>query len=206
LREGFGYGPRFAEGVMRSILAGVMAKEKPCEQPGVRLRMPRGRRTGIIKFLGGATIAAAEFVAPVTLAHAASDGQMLCMGKETIDDVRPIPQSLAAFAKKLYGEETTYGDPASTTVYRCMHNVAYICQVGNGFSCDRPSRNPYNSGVQRYCRQHPGSGFVPMATSGRGTVYIWKCVGKHAAIKTVEKTDERGFRAGYWTAVLPGDR
>lgn len=129
---------------------------------------------------------------------AASDGQELCRGKGTIDAVRPIPKSLVTFANILYGE-----DSAAMTVYRCINGFVYVCQTGNGFSCDRPNTDPYNLEVERYCQSNPDNPFVPMAVSGHGTIYTWKCIGKHAAIGSVEKLDERGFRADMWTA-LPG--
>jgi hypothetical protein len=54
--------------------------------------------------------------------------------------VRPIPQSLFTFANTLFGE-----DAASSTMYRCMYNEVYVCQIGNGFS--RPLKKSLASGL-----------------------------------------------------------
>jgi hypothetical protein len=121
-------------------------------------------------------------------------GQTLCAGKGTDDTVRPIPPSFYAFANTLFGE-----DSASSTVYRCMDDRVYVCFIGNGFSCDRPSTDRRNPGAEQWCRENPGSDFVPMAASGHGTIYTWKCVGRRAVIGSSQKLDERGFRAEMWT-------
>jgi hypothetical protein len=130
--------------------------------------------------------------------RAANGGHVLCRDKGTMDSVQPVPRSLEAFVDVLYGE-----DSASTSVYRCMNGVAYVCLIGNDFSCDQPSSDRHNPGAENYCRENPGAPFVPMADSGHGTIYTWKCVGRHAAIDSIEKLDERGFRADMWTAA-PG--
>jgi hypothetical protein len=121
------------------------------------------------------------------------DQELLCSSS---DEVKPIPQSLAAFANTLFGE-----DAASGTVYRCMNNTVYLCSIGNGFSCDKPSTRRDNPSVARYCRENPDSS-VPMAVSGHGTIYGWSCVGRKAVISYVEKIDPRGYRADMWTAVM----
>jgi hypothetical protein len=58
-----------------------------------------------------ATIAAAVLFCATGVAKA----EVLCADKATVDEVKPIPQSLAAFANTLFGE-----DAASGTVYRCI--------------------------------------------------------------------------------------
>jgi hypothetical protein len=121
-------------------------------------------------------------------------GQTLCTGKVAEDTVRPIPPSLYAFADTLFGE-----DSASHTVYRCMDDRAYVCEIGNGFSCERPSTDRHNLGANRWCRENPGSDSVPMAASGHGTIYGWKCLGKRAVVDCTQRLDERGFRAEMWT-------
>ncbi len=123
-------------------------------------------------------------------------GQTLCAGKGTSDEVQPIPQSLFAFANTLFGE-----DAASATVYRCMYNEVYVCQIGNGFSYDKPSTDRHNPGAERFCRENPGADMVPMAVTGHGTIYGWACSGRRAVINYVERVDERGFRADMWTPV-----
>lgn len=121
--------------------------------------------------------------------------EALCAGKGPIDEVKPIPQSLAAFANMLFGE-----DAASTTVYRCMDDFVYVCAIGNGFSCDRPSTRRYNF-VARYCSENPSWSDVPMSVSGHNTIYGWKCAGGKTVIHYAEKIDARGYRADMWIAV-----
>jgi len=132
---------------------------------------------------------------------AGAGAEPLCAGKGNVDEVKPIPQSLAAFASKLFGGELD--DATSETVYRCVDDQVYICNIGNGFSCDRPSAQRYNPDVVQYCRGNPNSPFVPMSVSGHITMYTWKCVGRRAVIASIEKLDARGFRADMWVAV-PG--
>jgi hypothetical protein len=134
-------------------------------------------------------------IAPSTIAG--SQSRPLCAGQGTDDVVRPIPPSLYDFANKLFGEDAT-----STTVYRCMSGMVLVCPIGNGFSCDRPSTDRRNPGADQYCRENPGSDFVPMAASGHGTIYTWKCAGGRAVVDFVEKLDERGFRADAWNPLF----
>ncbi len=140
-----------------------------------------------------ATAAAAVLFCATGVAKA----EALCAGKGTVDEVKPIPQSLAAFANMLFGEEA-----ASTTVYRCMDDTVYVCVTGNGFSCDKPNTRRYNPNVARYCRENPSWSNVPMVVSGHDTIYGWKCAGGKAVINYVEKIDARGYRADMWVAVV----
>jgi uncharacterized protein len=138
-----------------------------------------------------------QSVAAAPSAIAGSQSRSLCAGQGTDDVVRPIPPSLYDFANKLFGEEA-----ASNTVYRCMSDRVFVCPIGNGFSCDRPSTDRRNPSADQYCRENPGSDFVPMAASGHGTIYTWKCAGGRALIDFVEKLDERGFRADAWNPLF----
>jgi len=123
-------------------------------------------------------------------------GQVLCEGKGTTDEVKPIPQSLVPAATVLFGSSP------EETVYRCMNNTVYVCQYCNGWCCDKPDVNERNprvvAAVRAYCRENPGSGPVPKAVTGHATIYSWRCEGSRAEVDGVEKTDARGFRADMW--------
>jgi hypothetical protein len=136
--------------------------------------------------------------APTSPVTPEPSGAALCAMTKSSDEVKPIPQPLTAFANTLFG----YGG-ASRAFYRCIHGRVYICDGGNGFSCDKPNTDSYNPGAVKYCRENPNDVGVPMVETGHSTIHLWKCVGGRAVITYTERVDDQGYRADMWTA-LPG--
>lgn len=139
-------------------------------------------------------VGAAFAASPVTAQSASS----LCAGKGTVDETKPIPQSLVQAASRLFGG----GDPnfiKTSTVYRCMNNQVWLCNYGANLVCDKANTSRNNPGVTQWCKDNPGSADIPMAATGHDTIYTWTCVGNKPRIAGVaEKVDARGYLASNW--------
>ncbi|SEC07548.1 hypothetical protein SAMN05519104_0696 [Rhizobiales bacterium GAS188] len=127
-----------------------------------------------------------------TLVHAAPN-EALCDGKGTVDEVKPIPPSLAVFAKVLFGDD-------AKPVYRCMDDVVFLCDdtVGQSFGCAKADTRRDNPGVTQFCKENPDAPVAPMAASGRATIYSWKCARGKPVITSVGLVDARGYHAENW--------
>jgi hypothetical protein len=123
-----------------------------------------------------------------------------CASVGTDDEVRPIPPGLAPQALRLF--YLTPVDPEQvrrSTVYRCMDGAAWLCNYGANLVCAKADVSRVSRGAERYCRENPGSGFVPMAATGHATIYSWECAGNRARIKgSPVSLDRRGFIADQW--------
>jgi hypothetical protein len=137
---------------------------------------------------------AAVFILTGTSAQAAPNGP-LCRGKGTIDQAKPIPSSLAGFARTLFGDD-------AEPVYRCMNDEVYVCdlRLWQSFACARADTRRVIPDVVQYCKQEP-DGDVPMAASGHATIHGWKCVRGRPVITSTDQVDARGFRAETWHVV-----
>jgi hypothetical protein len=123
-----------------------------------------------------------------------------CASVGTDDEVKPIPPKLVPQALRLFYVRAV--DPQwvqRSTVYRCMDGAVWLCNYGANLVCAKADVARVSRGAERYCRENPGSGFVPMAATGHATIYSWECVGAKARIKSGSlSVDSRGFIAGQW--------
>lgn len=86
-------------------------------------------------------------------------------------------------------------------IWRCMAGKVYACTFGANLPCQEQAdtdRSP-TSGMSAFCRDHPGSDFIPMAVTGRATVYAWRCEGAAPAIeRQITEPDASGHLANIW--------
>ena len=58
--------------------------------------------------------------------------------------------------------------------------------------------------MKEFCTANPSADFLPMAVTGRATVYSWRCTaGAPVVDKELTKPDARGFLSNVWYEV-PG--
>jgi hypothetical protein len=149
--------------------------------------------------LGAALCMAATFSALCQEAPG-QDPIKYCASVGTDDQVRPIPPALVHQALQLFYLQPV--DPQQvrrSTVYRCMDGAVRLCNYGANLVCAKADVARVSRGAERYCRENPGSGVVPMAATGHATIYSWECVGNKARIKGGSvPVDRRGFIADQW--------
>jgi hypothetical protein len=94
-------------------------------------------------------------------------------------------------------------DPARNGTYvRCVGRKLMACSVGANLDCGAADTRRSLPGATAYCRENPGSNFIPMVATGHDTIYDWHCAGPRAvAGKVLLKVDPRGFIAANWKEV-----
>lgn len=143
-----------------------------------------------------------------------SDPFAYCAAVGTIDapDARytgeKVPMKIAVKLKKAWGlPDTAPIEPfLRATHWRCMDGAVYACNVGANIPCSEKanlSRTPTEA-MNQYCQENPRSNFIPMAVTGRATVYSWQCSqGKAEIAKQITKPDARGYLANVWYKLTP---
>jgi hypothetical protein len=88
--------------------------------------------------------------------------------------------------------------------WRCMAGRVYACTAGANLPCQEKadtSRSP-TPGMTTFCRENPGSDFIPMVVTGRATVYAWRCEqGAPAVARQLTLPDASGYLANVWHAI-----
>jgi hypothetical protein len=156
-----------------------------------------------IAVIGAVGEAAIAFIAsmPYMTTALAQDVQSLCARSGNDDHVRSIPAVLVPQARGLFGFST---DTPSTfikksTSFRCMNGKVWLCNYGANLVCGKANASRTSAGAADFCRQNPGTDFVPMAATGHDTIYEWKCVGNEARIsRQIQTVDPRGFITENW--------
>jgi hypothetical protein len=91
-------------------------------------------------------------------------------------------------------------------LWRCMDGKVYACTVGANLPCSQKAdlaREPAPELVD-FCRQNPGAEIIPMAVTGRATVFAWRCTGDRPAIvRQFAQPDGAGYLAHIWYAIDP---
>ncbi len=131
----------------------------------------------------------------------AAAASALCPGKGTVDQLEPIPASLAPVAARLFGiSDTAFA--AANTVYRCVRGEIWLCNYGANLVCGKANRSRANPGAQNWCKENPDAADIPMAATGHDTIYSWRCSAGEARITgEIAKVDARGFIAENWKRV-----
>lgn len=92
------------------------------------------------------------------------------------------------------------------SMWRCMDGQVYACHRGANLPCETRAnldRTP-TPGLITYCRDNPETDYLPMAITGRTTVYQWRCEGgKALAGEAFVEPDSRGFLEGLWHRIPP---
>jgi hypothetical protein len=87
------------------------------------------------------------------------------------------------------------------TVWRCMDKQVYACNFGANLPCTskaNTNKTPTQA-MSDFCKENPGSDFIPMAVTGHDTVYNWSCVKDTAtAGEQLSQVDAAGFISNIW--------
>jgi len=138
-------------------------------------------------------------LATLAVPAAASAAPALCAAAEK-SAPHKAPASLAPAIRRAFGLASDF--PVSEAYYRCSGGRTLACVVGANLPCFKANKARSLPGATQYCRENPGSDFIPMAATGHDTIYEWKCVGKTArAGKQVAPLDAEGYFAENWKAV-----
>jgi hypothetical protein len=127
-----------------------------------------------------------------------------CRAVGTIDkpDARYAGPKLPAWMAAKLGLEGSQGQMME---WRCAGGEVLACLYGANIPCygkADTSRAP-TSAIAEFCRQNPGSDFVPMVVTGHDTVVSWACQGSDPVVTSVGEVDSQGYARAYWQAVSP---
>jgi len=142
--------------------------------------------------------------ASAAAAQSYSDPAAYCAAVGTIDkpDQRYVGPKLPDWmAAKLH----LAPDQATFMEWRCADGAVLACLYGANIPCASKadtSRTP-TPGIADYCRQNPGSDFVPMYVTGHDTVVSWACHGADPVVTDVGAVDAQGYAKAYWEKVAP---
>jgi hypothetical protein len=76
------------------------------------------------------------------------------------------------------------------------------CTVGANLDCDKADTRRALPGATAWCRDNPGATGIPMAATGRATIYEWSCKGRRAvAGKVAMPIDPQGYIADNWKEI-----
>ena len=96
------------------------------------------------------------------LAQGAEEPKRYCARAGDDDTLRPLPASLVDTAIRLFGLRAPARDVQRTTVFRCAGGRVEVCTLGANLPCDKANTSRDLPGAIQYCREHPGSRFIPM--------------------------------------------
>ena len=148
--------------------------------------------------------ALAILVAAPAMAESFQDPVAYCRAVGTIDkpDARYTGPKLPGWmAAKLNLEP----NQAKMMEWRCADGAVLACLDGANIPCDSKadvSRTPTEA-IAGYCRENPGSDFVPMYVTGHETVVSWACHGTEPTVTNVGAVDAQGYAEAFWHQVAP---
>jgi hypothetical protein len=111
-----------------------------------------------------------------------------------------VPADLTAAVAKAFAVDAAA--IVGAAYVRCVGPVLMGCYVGANLVCDKADTRRRLHGATKWCRQNPGSDFIPMAATGHATIYNWSCKGTHAvAGKAMQAVDPQGYIADNWKTI-----
>jgi hypothetical protein len=139
-----------------------------------------------------------------------------CASVGTIDapDARytgkPAPEAVIKGYLKAAGlnYQTEYSEMYQRmTIWRCMNGQVLACNFGANLPCDSKAdtnKTPTQA-MADFCKENPGSDFIPMSVTGHETIYSWHCI-KEAPelLDQISQVDAAGYLANIWYTVQPG--
>ena len=92
------------------------------------------------------------------------------------------------------------------SIWRCMDGKVFACTVGANLPCAEKAdtRREPAPALADFCRQNPGAEAIPMAVTGRATVFAWRCAGERPGImRQFAHPDAAGYLAHIWYPIDP---
>jgi putative hemolysin len=177
-----------------------------------------GQEQGTCVFQNGKTCDAAEYFAGTCDINnevgSYSDPFLYCNAVGTIDapDERytgeKIPEILAQdmIALGLVTADAPK-EIQQNAIWRCMDNSVWVCHFGANIPCAEKAnldKTP-TPAMEDYCKANPSAETIPAFTTGRATVYEWKCTdGKLEAGQQILNADPQGFISEFWYQLAAG--
>jgi hypothetical protein len=89
--------------------------------------------------------------------------------------------------------------------WRCAQGAVLACLYGANIPCDSKAETSQvpSAAISDYCRQNPGTSFVPMYVTGHATVVSWACQGADPVVISVGAVDAEGYAKDFWHPVAP---
>jgi putative hemolysin len=177
-----------------------------------------GQEQGTCVFKNGKTCDAAEYFAGTCDTSGGvesySDPFLYCMAVGTIDepDERYTGDKMPEIiVQDMIGLGLVTADAPKeiqqNAVWRCMDSSLWVCHFGANIPCLEKadlSQTPAPE-MEDYCEANPSAETIPAATTGRATMYEWKCTdGKPTVVKQVLKSDSQGFISDFWYQLAAG--
>jgi hypothetical protein len=122
-----------------------------------------------------------------------------------------LPDAVARGLKAALGLPADGADgplPRNWT-WRCMIGKVYACTFGANLPCweKADTRREPASVLTDFCRENPGADVIPMAVTGRATVFEWRCTDEHPTIvRQFVQPDVAGYLQNIWYAIDPAAR
>jgi hypothetical protein len=134
---------------------------------------------------------------------ASADPLAFCTAGVNDDNVRPLPESLAPKAARVFRlHHLPGGGGAYGTVFRCMNGQILVCNFGADLPCDKAQTDPDLPQGAHWCRTNPQAGYIPAYITGHDNIFHWRCLnGAPVHVGPAEPIDARGFIARYWQAL-----
>ncbi|MFN8498544.1 MAG: hypothetical protein U0641_11890 [Anaerolineae bacterium] len=143
-----------------------------------------------------------------------ADPWTYCKAVGTIDepDARYVgPANPEAVALSLFRSQISPDKPmdpqvVKSTTWRCADGKVVACNFGANIPCREKANTDKTptTGMNDFCKANPNSDIIPLAVTGRATVYAWKCVnGTPTVDRQVTEPDAQGFLASFWHPVDP---
>ena len=89
--------------------------------------------------------------------------------------------------------------------WRCADGAVLACRYGANIPCNAKAdtSRTATAAINDYCRENPGSDFVPMYVTGRETVISWACHGADPVVVDAGAVDAQGYAKAFWEPVAP---
>ena len=177
------------------------------------------RKARAMSVLAAAAVLVVAVQAPLRGGVALTEGRFAnpfayCAAIETIDapDARytgpALPEAVARGLQAALGLAAgAPGEPLpGNWTWRCMDGDVYACTVGANLPCAEKAdtRTEPSAAVSEFCRQNPGAEVIPMAVTGRATVFEWRCAdGRPTIVRQFAQPDAAGYLANIWYPIEP---
>jgi len=149
-------------------------------------------------------LAAMMLLVSPAFARTFTDPAPYCKAVGTIDkpDTRYVGPKLPLWMARNLNLKPSQGNRME---WRCANGAVMACVYGANIPCDAKAATGQQptSAILDFCRQNPGSQFVPMVVTGHETTVSWACHGTHPVVTDVGAVDARGYAKAYWKQVSP---
>jgi hypothetical protein len=92
------------------------------------------------------------------------------------------------------------------SLWRCMDGKVYACTFGANLPCSEKAVTGSEPApaLADFCRENSGAEAIPMAVTGRATVFEWRCANERPTIvRQFAEPDPAGYLANIWYPIAP---